>query len=63
MEEKQLTKKEQIEKELERCRYVLKEFEIKGMTAYEKHPELVIEIIKKHLREDIEFFKKRLEEC
>lgn len=56
--------KEEIEKELEECRFRLKEFELKGLDLYLLSPnrDLLRKWIKEKLESDIEFFKKRLQE-
>lgn len=64
MEEKQLTKKEQIELLLNQSKETLKEFEKKGLDMYLNSPnrDLLRKWIKEKLESDIEFFKKRLQE-
>lgn len=56
--------KQEIEKELEECRFRLKEFELKGLDIYLTSPnrDLLRKWIKEKLESDIEFFKKRLQE-
>ena len=56
--------KEQIEKELEECRFRLKEFNEKGLDLYlnSEHRDLLSKWIKEKLESDIEFFKNQLKE-
>ncbi len=61
-QEKQLTEKQRLEKEVERDEFILKEFEKKGLESYEKHKDLILEFVKSKLKENIEYSKLKLKE-
>jgi hypothetical protein len=56
--------KQEIEKELEECRFRLKEFELKGLDIYLTSPnrDLLRKWIKEKLESDIKFWKDKSNE-
>lgn len=56
-----MKEKSLAEKEIERLKYVLKDLEENGLTKYDEHKDIVLEIVKKKIKEDIKFWKERLE--
>ena len=56
--------KQEIEKELEECKFRLKEFELKGLDIYltSPHRDLLRKWIKEKLESDIKFWKDKSNE-
>jgi uncharacterized protein (DUF302 family) len=57
--------KEQLGKELEECKFRLKEFQKKGVDLFleSPHKEILKKWIDEKLREDIKYFEDRLKGC